>query len=51
MTKKKKQKSLDPRTGLEFKKGRMKEGTSDHLRNPVVVRSAEKGRIVYCCRG
>ena len=45
MTKKKKQKSLDPRTGLEFKKGRMKEGTSDHLRNPVVARSAEKGRM------
>ena len=45
MNKKKKQKPLDPRTGLEFKKGRMKEGTSDHLRNPVIARSAEKGRM------
>jgi len=45
MTKNKKTKSMDPREGLEFKKGKPKKGTSDHLGNPVVVRSADKGRM------
>jgi len=45
MTKSKKTKSMDPREGLEFKKGKPKKGTSDHLGNPVVVRSADKGRM------
>ena len=36
-------KSIDPRKGLEFKKGTPRKGTSDHLNNPVVVRKANKG--------
>ena len=42
-TGKKIKKSVDPRKGLEFKKGRPPKGTSDHLGNPVVVREASKG--------
>ena len=41
--KKKIKKSIDPRKGLEFKKGTPPKGTSDHLGNPVVVREASKG--------
>ena len=42
-TGKKIKKSVDPRKGLEFKRGRPPKGTSDHLGNPVVVREASKG--------
>jgi len=42
---KKLKKDVDPRKGLEFKRGRPPKGTSDHLGNPVVVREASKGRM------
>ena len=38
-----KKKSLDPRQGLEFKRGKSPPGTSDHLGNPVEVISIKKG--------
>ena len=37
---------IDPRKGLEFKKGKPKKGTSDHLGNPVEVRAAKVGMAV-----
>ena len=37
---------VDPRKGLEFKKGKPKKGTSDHLGNPVVVREAKVGKLM-----
>ena len=37
---------VDPRKGLEFKKGKPKKGTSDHLGNPVEVRSAKVGKLM-----
>ena len=42
----KSKKQVDPRHGLEFRKGKPKKGTSDHLGNPVVVRSAKVGKLM-----
>ena len=38
--------NIDPRTGLEFKKGKPPKGKSDHLNNPVVIRSAYQGKFI-----
>ena len=42
----KKSKDIDPRTGLEFKKGRPPKGSTNHLNNPVVVREAYQGKFI-----
>ena len=42
---KKVKKKVDPRQGLEFKKGKPPKGTSNHLNNPVIVREAKGGGI------
>ena len=39
-------KQIDPRQGLEFKRGRPPLGRSDHLGNPVEVISIKKGGIL-----
>ena len=43
---KKVKKQVDPRQGLEFKKGRPPKGKTNHLNNPVVVREAKKGKMM-----
>ena len=43
---KKVKKQVDPRRGLEFKKGRPPKGKTNHLNNPVVVREAKVGKLM-----
>ena len=41
-----KKRKMDPRQGLEFKRGRPPLGRSDHLGNPVTAISIKKGGIL-----